>query len=180
MEDYEQQDLFIDAVSEALDVWPFEVINRNEIHDPFEPDLTVMDQDEWVFTVVCQWCESAEDQIRFFPGTFDMRKWIQDDDERPLYFALGVGGTPENPDIMCFSRFFIYARDEWPVGRLDETRIRRLCPESIRKAVEKDFERMYSPSRPCCRYDGYLYSTPIVPARCVSWLKLIPDSRKLV
>jgi len=118
-----------------------------------------MDKDEWVFTVVCQWCEDCADRIEFFPGTFRMRKWIQDDDERPLYFALGVGGTPENPEIVCFSRFFMYAREEWPIGRLDETRVRRLCPQSFRAVIEKDFERMYSP----CRRGSYsmtIYMTP--------------------
>lgn len=147
MDDLEAQDAFADAVREALDEWPFEVIDRNPAHDPFEPDLTVMDQDEWVFTVVCQWCERPAGSVLFFPGTFRMRKWIQDDDERPLYFALGVGGSPEDPEILCFSRFFMYAREEWPIGRLDETRVRRLCPQSLRHVVERDFERMYSPSR---------------------------------
>ncbi len=141
-----EQDSFIDAVCEALDVWPFEVIDRNLSHDPFEPDLTVMDQDEWVFTVVCQWTYDDSGRIPLFPGTFRMRKWIQDDDERPLYLALGLGGTPERPDTMCFFRFYRCLWEEWPAEEIGDVRVRRLCPESLRYAIEKDFERMYSPS----------------------------------
>ena len=156
----EQQDAFAGSVRLALDQWPFEVIDDNPLHDPFEPDLVAIDQDEWVFTVVCQWIEDAGDGLEFFPGTFRKRKWIQDDDERPLYFALGVGGTPEDPEIMCFSRFFLYAREEWPASRLNETRVRRLCHSSLRQVVERDFERMYSPNRRSGPSSMVIYMTP--------------------
>ena len=94
----EPQMLFDDAVCRMFEDpdGEYEVLDRNMNNDPFEPDIVVMDSDEWVFTVLCYYIEDypADGFVEIYPKTFGMRKWVQDDSDRPAFLALGVGGTP--------------------------------------------------------------------------------------
>lgn len=124
----------------------FEVLDRNMISDPFEPDIVLMDDDEWVMRLVCYYCEDYEgDSLSIFPKTFGMRKWVVDSDETPTFFILGVGGIPSRPESLFFCRFFEINSDVMQIDVLRRFSVNLLRIDFLDDLITKDFERMYSP-----------------------------------
>ena len=126
----------------------YEILDRNEAHDPFEPDLVIMDSDEWVFNVLCYFVEDypSDGFVEIFPETFGMRKWVQDDSEKPTFLALGVGGTPSNPDCLYFTRFFHFTDSIMDLKDLRVHMISWLRYDFLDKVVRDNFELIYSPN----------------------------------
>ena len=145
----EPQILFDDAVCRMFEDpdGEYEVLDRNMNNDPFEPDMVIMDSDEWVFTVLCYYIEDypSDGFVEIYPKTFGMRKWVQDDSERPAFLALGVGGTPENPEELYFARFYNFGDSLVDLNDLKRFRINWMRPAFFDKVVREDFERIFSP-----------------------------------
>ena len=125
----------------------FEILDRNMISDPFEPDITLMDEDEWVFNLVCHYIEEVPDNgdLLIFPKTFGMRKWVPDSDDRPTFLVLGVGGTPRDPEMLFFTRFFNVHSVSMNISSLMEYSLNCFRLDFFDPIIMKDFERMYSP-----------------------------------
>lgn len=124
----------------------FEILDRNMISDPFEPDIVLMDDDEWILRLVCYYIEEIDgDNLHIFPKTFDMRKWVVDSDESPTFFILGVGGTPSHPEMLFFCRFFEINSDSMHIDVLRHFSLNLLRIDFLDDVITKDFERMYSP-----------------------------------
>lgn len=142
-----EQEEFEEIVCALFEEAGYEVLDRNPSHDPFEPDIVLMDEDEWVLTVLCYFTDDVEDgRISIFPKTMGMRRWVTDHDDRPAFLVLGVGGRPSDPDTLYFARF-----DSFPDGRFELGRIRRFIMNWMRAdflddAVRREFERIFSPS----------------------------------
>lgn len=143
------QEEFEDAVCSMFDdpEGDYEILDRNMSNDPFEPDLVVMDSDEWVFNVLCYYVEDSPSDgfVEIFPQTFGMRKWVTDSSDRPTFLALGVGGSPSQPEYVYFTRFFNF--NDFLVN-LDTLRgfiINWMRPAFFDKVVRDEFERIYSP-----------------------------------
>ena len=145
----EPQAEFEDAVCRRFesDGSGFEVLDRNMSSDPFEPDLVVMDSDEWVFRIVCYYIEDppSDGTVVLFPRTFGMRKWVTDSDETPTFLVFGIGGTPQNPEMLFFGRFF-----EFPDQVVDlKNKMQHLVScfriDLLGSVVERELERIYSP-----------------------------------
>ena len=51
----EKQSQFEDAVCRIFetDGTRYEILDRNMLSDPFEPDIVLMDEDEWVLSLIC-------------------------------------------------------------------------------------------------------------------------------
>ena len=143
------QEDFCDEIASIFDCLDgrYEILDRNLSNDPFEPDIEVMDADEWAFNVICYYVEDspADGVVEIFPKTFGMRKWVQDDSERPAFLALGVGGSPENPEELYFARFFNFGDSLMDLNDLKRFRINWMRPAFFDKVVREDFERIYSP-----------------------------------
>lgn len=144
------QEDFCDEIASIFDCpdGRYEILDRNLSNDPFEPDIEVMDADEWAFNVICYYVEDspADGVVEIFPKTFGMRKWVQDDSERPTFLALGVGGTPSNPEYLYFARFFHFTDVHFD---LDEGRgilVNWMRPEFFDKIIQDEFERIFSPN----------------------------------
>ena len=71
----ELQAQFEDAVCRLFESSDdFEILDRNMVSDPFEPDILLMDADEWVFRVVCWYQrEVNEGCVNIYPRTFGMK-----------------------------------------------------------------------------------------------------------
>ena len=138
---------FEDTVCAVLEDAGFEVLDRNPTHDPFEPDIVLMDEDEWVFNVICYFVEDApfHGVAEIFPLTFDMRKWVQDDSDKPAFLALGIGGIPSEPEYLYFSRFFNFNDRLFDMDRNRGLLVNWLRPPFLRKVIEDEFERIFSP-----------------------------------
>lgn len=142
-----EQEEFEEAVCGLFEDAGYEVLDRNPSHDPFEPDITLMDEDEWVFTVLCYFTDDIEDgSVRIFPNTMGMRRWVTDHDDRPTFLVLGVGGSPISPETLYFGRF-----GGFPDRRFDLDAYRRMIlnwmsAEFFDDAVRKEFERIFSPA----------------------------------
>ena len=143
------QEEFCEAITEMFDDpdGMYEVLDTNLSDDPFEPDIEIMDSDEWVFNVLCYYVEDSPSDgvVELFPKTFGMRKWVQDDSDRPAFLALGVGGTPRNPEYLFFARFFNFTSSEF---HLDDGRglmINWMRREFLFKVVRDEFDRIFSP-----------------------------------
>lgn len=103
----ELQAEFDDSVCRLIEASDkYEVLDRNMSDDPFEPDIVVMTEDEWIFRMVC-WYQSEEDDgfVNIYPRTFGMRKWVTDHDDEPTFFIMGLGGTPQHPEKFFLTRF---------------------------------------------------------------------------
>ena len=146
----ESQEIFQDAVRDIFDDpdGNYEVLDTNLSDDPFEPDIVVMDSDEWVFTVLCYYIEDVPSNgvLEIFPTTFGMRKWVEDSTERPAFLALGVGGTPTNPEVLYFSRFYNFPDSIFEMERNKELLINWMRPEFFDRVIRDEFDRIYSPS----------------------------------
>ena len=146
----EPQEIFQDAIRDIFDDpdGNYEVLDTNLSDDPFEPDITVMDADEWVFTVLCYYIEEVPSHgvLEIFPKTFGMRKWVEDSTERPAFLALGVGGTPTNPEVLYFSRFYNFPDRIFEMERNKDLMINWMRPEFFDKVIRDEFDRIYSPS----------------------------------
>ena len=74
------QEEFCEAITEMFDDpdGMYEVLDTNLSDDPFEPDIEIMDSDEWVFNVLCYYVEDSPSDgvVEIFPKTFGMRKWV--------------------------------------------------------------------------------------------------------
>ena len=57
----EPQEEFCDRIAEIFDDpdGRYEVLDRNLSDDPFEPDIEVMDSDEWAFNILCYYVEDT-------------------------------------------------------------------------------------------------------------------------
>lgn len=146
---YRPQSEFADAVRSMFDDpdGPYEILDTNEVDDPFEPDITVMDQDEWVFTVLCYYIEDypSDGRVELYPRTFGMRKWVEDSEDRPAFLALGVGGSPERPEELYFARFYNFGSQHLDLGDIREHMINWMRPDFFDKVVRDEFDRIYSP-----------------------------------
>lgn len=146
----EPQAEFEDAVCSILadPEGRYEVLDRNLSSDPFEPDIVMMDDDEWVFRIVCYYVEEVpcDGMVEIFPKTFGMRKWVRDADDEPTYLVLGVGGTPRTPEMVFFTRFFNFPSKTFDVSSKSEYRINWMRMDFMERVIDEDFERMYSPS----------------------------------
>ena len=144
------QEEFCEAITEMFDDpdGMYEVLDTNLSDDPFEPDIEVMDSDEWVFNVLCYYVEDSPSDgvVEIFPKTFGMRKWVQDDSEKPAFLALGVGGTPSNPDCLYFTRFFNFTDSIMDLKDLRVHMISWLRYDFLDKVVRDNFELIYSPN----------------------------------
>ena len=143
----EPQAEFEDAVCrliESSDV--FEIIERNMISDPFEPDAILMNEDEWTFRIVC-WYQADDDEgfADIYPKTFGMRKWVTDHDEEPTYFLMGIGGTPQMPDHFYITRFFNIDETHMSLARLDAYRQSVFRFDFIYYYINRDLCRIFSP-----------------------------------
>ncbi len=142
----EPQDEFDDAVCRIFDSSDrYEILDRNLTNDPFEPDIVVMDEDEWVFNIVCYFVDEDEDNMVLYPKTFDMRKWVRDSDDEPTFLALGVGGTPQSPDRVYFTRFFNFNTRDVDLSKKSMYLVNWFRLEFMEKVVIDDFERIYGP-----------------------------------
>lgn len=141
---------FEDAVCRMLEDGGsgFEVLDRNMYDDPFEPDMVLMDSDEWVFNVLCYYIEDVPDDgvAEIYPTTFGMRKWVQDDSDRPAFLALGIGGTPGAPEHLYFSRFYDFPESRFDMESARGMLLNWMRPEFFCKVIEDEFERIFSPS----------------------------------
>ena len=146
----EPQEEFCDRIAEIFDDpdGRYEVLDRNLSDDPFEPDIEVMDSDEWAFNILCYYVEDTPSDgiVEIFPRTFGMRKWVQDDSEKPAFLALGVGGTPSNPDCLYFTRFFHFTDSIMDLKNLRVHMISWLKYDFLDKVVRDNFELIYSPN----------------------------------
>lgn len=146
----EPQSQFDDAVCRMFDdpEGDYEILDRNMFNDPFEADIRLMDRDEWVFQVLCFYVEErpSDDVIEIYPTTFGMRKWVRDNDENPTFLALGVGGTPQHPELLYFSRFFNFPRMRFDLKEGMGLSINWMRSDFFDKVIKDDFQRMYSPN----------------------------------
>ena len=126
----------------------YEILDTNLADDPFEPDILLMDADEWVFTVLCYYVEDIPDDgvVWIFPRTFGMRKWVTDTDERPAFLVLGVGGTPHNPEYLYFGRFYDFPESDFHMEAGRRLLMNWFRMDFIDKAIRDEFERIFSPS----------------------------------
>ncbi len=145
----EPQREFCDAIAAIFDDpdGNYEVLDRNPYDDPFEPDIEVMDSDEWAFNIVCYYVEESpsDGMVEIFPKTFGMRKWVQDDSDRPCFLALGIGGTPGNPEYLYFARFFHFTDGSFCQEDGRGMLINWMRPEFFDKVITAEFERIFSP-----------------------------------
>lgn len=144
----EKQEGFIDLVCSLFESEEglYEVVDRNDV-DPFEPDLRILDRDEWAFNVLCYHTDDIiHDGVLIFPKTFDKRKWVLDRDDDPTFLALGVGGTPSRPEHFYFTRFMNVTDTFTRLSRLTEYELTVLSFRFLDHAVEREFERIFSPS----------------------------------
>ena len=124
---------------------PYEILDRNYSSDPFEPDIVLMDADEWVFRIVCYYTGYVDDgAVDIWPHTFPMRKWVTDHDELPTFFVLGVEGTPQHPEEMYFTRFFNINKKCIKLTELRDYTLNVFRIDMFRDVIEKDFERIFS------------------------------------
>lgn len=125
----------------------YEILDRNIYHDPFEPDIEVMDSDEWVFSILCYYEEEypTDGVVEIFPKTFGMRKWVTDTQERPAFLAMGVGGTPSNPDLVYFARFYNFNDRFFLISEGKELQVNWLKPEFFHKVIREEMDRLFSP-----------------------------------
>lgn len=145
----EPQEEFCDRIAEIFDDpdGRYEVLDRNLSDDPFEPDIEVMDSDEWAFNILCYYVEDTPSDgiVEIFPRTFGMRKWVQDDSDRPSFLALGVGGTPDHPEYLYFARFFRFTDVHFILDEGRDMLINWMRPEFFDRVIRDDFERIFSP-----------------------------------
>ena len=91
------QEDFCDEIASIFDCpdGRYEILDRNLSNDPFEPDIEVMDADEWAFNVICYYVEDspADGVVEIFPKTFGMRKWVRTI-QRGRPFSLSVWEEP--------------------------------------------------------------------------------------
>ena len=80
-----------------------------------------------------------------FPITFNMRKWVRDDSDKPAFLALGIGGVPSEPEYLYFSRFFNFNDRLFDMDRNKGLLLNWLRPPFLRKVIEDEFERIFSP-----------------------------------
>ena len=142
----EPQAEFEDAVCAVLesDGSPYEILDRNYTSDPFEPDIVLMNEDEWVFRMVCYYTQEEDGQVDIFPRTFPMRKWVTDHDDLPTYFVLGVNGTPQHPEYLYLCRFFEIASRYTKLESLRPYLVNCFRPEFFSNFIEKDLDRIFS------------------------------------
>ena len=74
-----------------------------------------------------------------------MRKWVPDSDDRPTFLVLGVGGTPRDPEMLFFTRFFNVHSVSMNISSLMEYSLNCFRLDFFDPIIMKDFERMYSP-----------------------------------
>lgn len=144
---YDKQVGFIDLVCSLFESEEgmYEVVDRND-HDPFEPDLRILDRDEWAFNVICYHTDDmVHDGVLIFPDTFAQRKWVLDRDDDPTFLALGVGGTELRPERFFLTRFMNVADTFTTLARLTEFEMSVVSFRFLHHAVEREFERIYSP-----------------------------------
>lgn len=146
----EKQSQFEDAVCRIFetDGTRYEILDRNMLSDPFEPDIVLMDEDEWVLSLICSYFDDFSDEgyLRLFPDTFSKRKWVVDSDDSPVYILIGVGGSPSCPEHIFFTRFFNINSINISKDRLLEYSVNCFNLAFLDHEIMKDFERIYSPS----------------------------------
>lgn len=143
----EPQAQFEDAVCRLFESSEdYEILERNMYSDPFEPDIQLMDADEWVFRVVC-WYQSEDDEgfVNIYPKTFGMRKWVTDHDDLPTFFLMGVGGTPSNPERFHLTRFFNIPHQYMDLSKMEDSALSMFDIRFVKHAIDRDFERIFSP-----------------------------------
>lgn len=145
----ELQAEFDDAVCSMFEdeTCGFEVLDRNMSDDPFEPDIVVMDEDEWAFNILCYYIEDLpSDGIAVvYPTTFGMRKWVQDDSDKPAFLALGIGGTPRRPEYLYFARFFNFSSPYFHMDSGKDLLLNWMRPPFFHKVIRDEFDRLFSP-----------------------------------
>ena len=143
----ELQAQFEDAVCRMFESSDdFEILERNMVSDPFEPDILLMDADEWVFRVVC-WYQREVDEgcVNIYPRTFGMRKWVTDHDDLPTFFMMGVGGTPQKPEGFYLTRFFNVNSSCMDLKKFKDAFLTMFRIDFVKNAIDKDFIRIFSP-----------------------------------
>ncbi len=139
------QAAFIEAVVRVLGE-AYEIIDTNPFNDPFEPDIILMDEDEWVFRILCYYDEEPEDgSVCIFPRTFDMRKWVVDTSDEPTFLVLGAGESPDDPEYLFFSRFFNFPSRDFDIESGKRHLLNWMRSAFFRAAIDAEFERIYSP-----------------------------------
>ena len=125
----------------------FEILDVNEVSDPFETDFRLMNPDEWGFNLICHYSEICLDDglISIFPSTFHMRKWISDVDEDPTFIAIGVGGTPASPEHFFLTRFYNINSQFMRLKDLEQYRQSCFRLDFIEHVIDSELIRIYSP-----------------------------------
>lgn len=124
----------------------YEILDRNISSDPFEPDISVMTEDEWVFRIVC-WYQSEDDDgyVDIYPHTFNMRKWVTDHDEDPTFFIMGLGGSPQHPENLYITRFYNIYDSHMDLSDLEMFEVTLFRFDFIYHEINRELCRVFSP-----------------------------------
>lgn len=89
---------------------------------------------------------SSDRVVELFSIIFRMRKWVENSSEKPAFFALGIGGTPLDPDYFYFSRFFNFDNMRFHPNGNRGLLINQMRFKFFDKVIRDEFNCIHNPS----------------------------------